>query len=101
MGRVRWRVVQQNGQEIVEELHKIVVHRFSVADAEDPDLYAAQPLYQWEQSEQGQFVMKNSVEQPQWQKSMDPEMFAYKYVIIAELEKKKLSEYLLRWGPIK
>lgn len=101
MGRVRYRVVQQNGQEIVEELHRIVVHKFGVGDAEDPDLYAAQPLYQWEQSEQGQFIMQNAVDKPEWRRQLDHVMYGYQYIIVAELEKKKLSEYLLRWGPIK
>ncbi len=101
MGKVRYVVVQQNGQEIVEEIHKVVLHRFSVGDAEDPDLYAAQPLYDWEHSEQGQFVMKNSKTQPEWNRYLDHTTFGYRYAITAELEKKKLSEYLLKWGPIK
>ena len=101
MDKLRWRQVELNGQTVIEEIHKVVVHRFSVGDAEDPDLYAAQPLYEWEKSDQGQFIMKNAVNQPQWQRQIDYQKFGYQYVIVAELEKKKLSEYLLKWGPIK
>lgn len=101
MGQVRFRVIDQDDQQLVEEIHKVVVHRFNLSDVEDPDLYAAEPIYKWEKSEQGQFVMNNAVEQPEFHRHMDPMFMGYRYVIIAELEKKKLSEYLLRWGPIK
>ena len=30
----------------VEECKEIIVHSFSMGDVEDPDLYAAQPLYE-------------------------------------------------------
>jgi len=43
----------------VEEVRTIVVHEFLMGDVEDPDLYAADPLIKWEQSEIGQWVMKN------------------------------------------
>jgi hypothetical protein len=98
MGKVRCQVVQQNGQEVVEEIHKVIVHTFSVGDAEDPDIYAAQPMWEWEKSEQGQFIMKHAVDEPTWQKSVDHLTWGFKYVIIAELEKKKLSEFYLRFG---
>lgn len=97
MANVRWREIVRDGQIVIEEIHKVVVHRFSVGDIEDPDLYAAQPLYEWEQSEQGQFIMNNAVNKPQWQRQIDHQMFGFRYVIIAELESKKLSEYLLRF----
>ena len=101
MGRVRFRVVHKDGQEIVEEIHKVIVHKFSMGDVEDPDLYAAEPMLQWERSDQGQFVMANAIEQPEWHRHLDHVMYGYQYHIVAELEQKKLSEYLLRWGPIK
>lgn len=101
MGKIRFRVIKQDGQEIVEEIHKVVVHRFKMSDVEDPDLYAAEPMFQWEKSEQGQFIMTNAIEQPEWHRHLDQNIYGYQYAIVAELEKKKLSEYLLRWGPIK
>lgn len=84
----------------VQEIHKVVVHRFKVGDVEDPDLYAAQPLWEWEKSEQGQFVMTNAIEKPEWQRHSDVLSYSYEYVIIAKLEKKKLSEFYLKWGKI-
>ena len=83
---------------LVKEIHKVVVHKFNMSDVEDPDLYAAQPIFDWERSEAGQFVMKHAVDKPEWHKHMDPMWMGYQFLIIAELEAKKLSEFYLRWG---
>ena len=56
MGTVRYKVIEKDGQEIVKEIHKIVVHQFYMGDVEDPDIYAAEPIWNWEKSEQGQFL---------------------------------------------
>ena len=93
MGKVRCRVIQQDGQDIVEEIHKVVVHRFSLSDVEDPDLYAAEPIWKWQQTEAGKFVMEHAVEQPVFHKQIDHMTYGYQYAITAELEKKKLDEY--------
>jgi hypothetical protein len=98
MGKVRCRVVEKNGHEIVEEIHKVIVGRFKMGDVDDPDLYAAQPLWEWQQSDKGKFIMENSTEQPEWHRRVDHLTYGYEYVIIAELEKKKLSEFYLRFG---
>jgi hypothetical protein len=82
----------------VKEIHKVVVHRFRLGDVEDPDLYAAQPLHQWEQTDQGKFVMEHAVDTPEWHRKVDQFSYGYEYAIVAELEMKKLSEFYLRWG---
>jgi hypothetical protein len=97
MGSVRYKVVEKDGQEFVEEIHKIIVHRFRMGDVEDPDLYAAQPLLEWQESESGQFVMKHAVDTPEWHRHVDYETYGHQYTIVAELEKKKLSEFYLRF----
>lgn len=101
MGKIKYREVYVDGHLIIEEIHKVVVYRFTMGDVEDPDLYAAVPLHKWETSEQGQFIMKNAVDKPEWHRHLDHNLFGYQYAITAELPKKKLSEYLLKWGPIK
>jgi hypothetical protein len=97
MDKVRYTV--EDGT--VKEIHKVVVHKFNLADVEDPDLYAAGPLFDWERSEAGQFVMKYAVDKPEWRRHMDPMFMGYRYIIMAELESKKLSEFYLRWGSVK
>ena len=83
-----------------KEIHTVVVHRFRVGDVEDPDLYAAQPLHEWEQSPQGKFIMENAIDKPIWKRQINHLLYEYDYVIIAELEKAKLSEFYLRWGKV-
>jgi hypothetical protein len=84
--------------EKVVETHKIVVHTFQMGDVDDPDLYAAEPLYQWQQSDQGQWVMENSMDTPEWHRHTDYSSFGYKYAITAVFESKKLTEFYLRFG---
>jgi hypothetical protein len=82
----------------VEEAKTVVVHEFSLGDVEDPDLYAAQPLYDWEHSERGQWVMNNACDIPTWYRMADPTSYGYKYQIRAKLTGPALTEWLLRHG---
>jgi hypothetical protein len=80
---------------------EIVVHAFTMGDVEDPDLYAAEPLYQWQQSTQGDWVMKNATEPPVWHRQVDPLSFGHKYIVKATFVEQKLTEYYLRFGQVK
>ena len=100
MGTVRFRVIEKDGQEIVEEIHKVIVHKFRVGDAEDPDLYAAEPILEWERQPSGKFIMENAIERPVWHRHLDHLTYGYQYTITAELEKKKLAEYYLRFDKV-
>ncbi len=82
----------------VEEVKTLVVHEFSMGDVEDPDLFAAEPLWKWEQSEQGQWIMKNACDTPTWNRYADPSTYGYKYQIKAKLVGPALTEWLLRYG---
>ena len=85
----------------VEETRTIVVHSFTVGDVEDPDLYAATPLIDWEKSEQGQWIMENAIEIPSWHRLADPVSMGYRYQIRATLMGSKLTEWLLKYGDAK
>jgi hypothetical protein len=98
MGSIRCQVRVVGDQHIVDEIHKVVVHRFRMGDVEDPDLYAAQPIYEWQQTDQGKFIMEHAIDKPEWHRQLDPQSYGYQYAIVAELEKKKLSEFYLKWG---
>ena len=97
MDKIRYTVED----DVVKEIHKVVVHKFNLADVEDPDIYAAGPMFDWERSEAGQFVMQHAIDKPEWHRHMDPMWMGYRYIIMAELEAKKLSEFYLRWGSVK
>jgi len=82
---------------------QIIVHTFQMGDVEDPDLYAAEPLYAWQKSLPGEWVMENCCDDaPIWHRHADPTSFGYRYTISATFEEKKLTEFYLRFGkPLK
>ena len=96
--RNKYNIVKYGEEERVEECKTIIVHQFSMGDVDDPDLYAAQPLYEWEHSEAGQWVMKNAADTPTWYRMADPMSYGYQYQIRAKLMGPALTEWLLRHG---
>lgn len=74
-----------------------VVHRFTVGDAEDPDLYAAHPMMEWEKSDVGQWVMNNSAPTPSWHRIPDSMTYGYMYCIRAYFTPKQLTYFKLKF----
>lgn len=75
-----------------------VVHTFSMGDVEDPDIYAAEPLLKWEESEIGQWIMQRALETPIWHRTIDDIRLGYKYKITARLSERDYTFWALRWG---
>jgi hypothetical protein len=96
--RYKYNVIRDGEEQRVEECRECVVHQFSMGDVEDPDLYAAEPLYQWEHSEAGQWIMKNAADTPTWYRIADPSSYGYRYQVRAKLMGPALTEWLLRYG---
>ena len=71
------------------------VHRFQIGDVEDPDVYAAQPLWEWQNSALGKWVMENAVDTPEWRLNTSWDYMGYACVITAEFEDEKTTEWLL------
>lgn len=84
--------------EMVIETKKITVHTFTMGDVDDPDLYAAEPLWNWQQSEEGKWVMENAIDIPEWHRRADMISWGHQYAVVAVFELKKLTEYYLRFG---
>lgn len=82
----------------VHRIHKVIVYRFRMGDVEDPDLYAAQPLCEWQDSEMGKWVMERSVEVPMWHRQADVSNYGYQYAIEAFLKGADYSFWVLKWG---
>jgi hypothetical protein len=76
---------------------KIVVHRFSLGDVDEPDIYAAQPIWDWQQTEAGKFVMEHAAEQPEYHQHMDYASYRYQYAITAWLKDRDATYFCLRW----
>ena len=88
-----WKLIDDK----VVKISDVKVHEFNMGDVEDPDLYAAQPLYEWQQSEAGKWVMENAVVTPFWHRTTDPYNYGYKYYVIARLKEQDQTYWTLKW----
>ena len=71
------------------------VHRFTMGDVEDPEIYVAHPIYEWQQTEHGKWVMKYGRD-PQYHINADPVSYGYQIMITAHITPKRWTEYVLR-----
>lgn len=79
------------------EVHeRRVVHSFIMGDVEDPELYAAQPIYEWQQTEMGKWVMKHGLD-PQFHIVMEPITYGYRITITAHITPKRWTEFALKF----
>lgn len=72
-----------------------VVHKFTMNDVEDVEIYMAQPLCDWQKTEHGQWVMKHGRD-PQYHIHADPMTYGYQIAITAHITPKRWTEYILR-----
>lgn len=73
------------------------VHSFKMADVDDPEIYAAQPIWEWQQTEKGKWVMDNAVEEPYWCRQVEPHTYGYNYVIRAKFSEKDYTYFKLKY----
>lgn len=76
----------------------ICVHEFSLTDTDDPEIYAAAPIWEWQQSEAGCWVMEHAVTKPYWIQYHDSSSYYFKFKIIARLSEKDQVFWSLKWG---
>jgi hypothetical protein len=81
----------------VVKFSDVRVHEFNMGDVEDPDLYAAQPLHDWQESESGQWVLAHAVETPFWHRVVNPYSFGWTYYVIARLREQDQTYWALKW----
>lgn len=84
----------------VHKIHNIEIHRFEVDESEDPDLYAATPLMEWQTSEQGRWVMERAIEKPIWHRNDNWASFGADYAVTAQLRERDYTFWALKWGSI-
>lgn len=76
---------------------KINFHTFTMGDVEDPDIYAAQPIWEWQQTPKGQWVMENAYNLT-YHTTQDYSLMGHRIVIRGEItDPRKQTEYFLRW----
>jgi hypothetical protein len=76
----------------------ITFHEFSMGDVDDVDIYVAEPIYQWQHTEQGRWVMAHAQDLT-YHTSADPDTFGYRVSIRGRINKgPELTAYLLKYG---
>lgn len=76
---------------------QIDFHTFSMGDVDDPELYAAEPIWKWQQTDQGQWAMKNA-QNLAFHRESCVQSWGHRFVIRGEVQDpKKITEYFLRW----
>ena len=73
------------------------VHYINMGDVEDPDLMVAAPIYEWQQTEKGKYIMEHSVPKPMWVRAVNHMTYGYEYRIKAYLTPKQLTYYKLKY----
>ena len=68
-----------------------------MGDIDDIDVYVAHPIYEWQQTEQGKWVMQHA-SNLKYHTAPDPHAFGYRITISGEMDTgPRLTEYLLKW----
>lgn len=75
----------------------ITFHTFHMGDVDDVDIFVAQPIWEWQQSEHGQWVMTHA-QDLRYYTGADPHSFGYQVNIRGTLEPHLATEYFLRWS---
>ena len=72
-----------------------VLHTFNMGDVEDPDLYVASPIYEWQQTSQGKWAMDHAQDIKYY---IRPDDYSYgnKVTITGILEGKYATFYELK-----
>ena len=76
----------------------VKVHEFNMGDVEDPDLMVADPIWKWQESDAGQFIMEHAEDKPYWTRNMDPHTYGHMYRIMARLSEQNETFWKLKWG---
>lgn len=74
-----------------------IVHYINMGDCEDPDLFVAQPIYEWQQTEKGKYIMQHSNPEPMWVRCVNHVTYGYEYRIKAYLTPEQLTFYRLKF----
>jgi len=75
----------------------VCVHQIRMGDVEDPDLYVAQPIYEWQESDAGKFIMEHAVEKPYWTRQIDQYNYGYRYAIVARMREPDQTFFKLKF----
>ena len=77
---------------------KVRVHEFRMTDVDDIEIYVAQPIWEWQQTDAGKWVMEHSEPEPVWTTGWDQFNYGIRVVITANLKDEDATYFNLKWG---
>lgn len=78
-------------------MQQVTFHTFTLGDVEDPEIYVAQPIWEWQQTDLGQWVMDRCSD-PKYSIGPDGISWGHRVRLYGELEDKDATYFKLRWG---
>lgn len=82
---------------VAMKYYTTVVHSFTLSDVDDPEIYAAEPIIKWQNTESGKFIMEHATEQPSYHQQLDYNTYGYKYAIMATLKETDYTYWKLKY----
>lgn len=76
----------------------VCVHEFRLNDVDDVDIYVAGPIWDWQQSEVGSWIIEHAETQPYYVQNTDMNTYGYRIKIMARLSDKNQTFWRLKWG---
>lgn len=92
---MKYKIHQSSKGDVITSVY--VVYEFKVSDVDDPDIYAGQPIYEWQQTDAGKWVMENAIQKPSWHKHFDINSYGYRYQIRADLTPEQITFFELKY----
>ena len=77
---------------------RIHIVTLRLGDVEDPEIYAAEPIMEFERTERGQWLKTHSYRQMEFTIQEHPEVYGFGVNIWAWLNESNLTFYNLKWG---
>lgn len=81
----------------MSEIYRYQVHSFGLGDVEDPDIYAAGPLWEWQNTEQGQWVLEHAADKPVYHIRADTNTWGHRVVVEADFAEPQAIQYCLKY----
>ena len=74
----------------------MIFHEFTLGDVEDPEIYAAGPLYAWQNTEKGQWVLEH-FKDTAYRIGVDQNSFGYKVTVYGNLSQQDATYFTLKY----
>lgn len=72
-----------------------VLHKFTMGDCDDVEIYAAEPIYKWQQTPEGKWAMEHAKD-IYWVSEIDYAYMGHRIAIIGWLSSKHATFYALK-----